>query len=77
MILKGNTYATIQNRLRPEYELTSLFDLGRVLYIPYDEIIQRYSEPPKDVILVTHSPVADNYGTMKLHLDEGKIVPTH
>jgi putative ABC transport system ATP-binding protein len=29
------------------------------------------------VIMVTHSPVAANYGTMKLHLDEGKIVPTH
>lgn len=28
------------------------------------------------VIMVTHSPVAANYGTMKLHLDEGKIVPT-
>jgi putative ABC transport system ATP-binding protein len=29
------------------------------------------------VIMVTHSPVAANYGTMKLHLDEGKIVPSH
>jgi putative ABC transport system ATP-binding protein len=29
------------------------------------------------VIMVTHSPVAANYGTMKLHLDQGKIVPTH
>ena len=29
------------------------------------------------VIMVTHSPVAANYGTMKLHLDEGKIVPAH
>ena len=29
------------------------------------------------VIMVTHSPVAANYGTMKLHLDEGKIVPIH
>ena len=29
------------------------------------------------VIMVTHSPVAANYGTMKLHLDVGKIVPTH
>jgi putative ABC transport system ATP-binding protein len=28
------------------------------------------------VIMVTHSPVAANYGTMKLHLDEGKIVTT-
>jgi putative ABC transport system ATP-binding protein len=27
------------------------------------------------VIMVTHSPVAANYGTMKLHLDGGKIVP--
>jgi putative ABC transport system ATP-binding protein len=27
------------------------------------------------VIMVTHSPVAANYGTMKLHLDEGRIVP--
>lgn len=26
------------------------------------------------VIVVTHSPVAAEYGTMKLHLDEGKIV---
>ncbi len=29
------------------------------------------------VIMVTHSPVAANYGRMKIHLDEGKIVPTH
>ena len=29
------------------------------------------------VIMVTHSPVAADYGTMKLHLDQGKIVPAH
>jgi putative ABC transport system ATP-binding protein len=28
------------------------------------------------IIMVTHSPAAAKYGTMKLHLDQGKIVPT-
>ena len=44
--------------VRPEYELTSLFDLKRVLYITYEEIKQRYGELPKDVILV----IADAVG---------------
>jgi len=28
------------------------------------------------IIMVTHSPVAAGYGTMKLHLNEGKILPS-
>ena len=28
------------------------------------------------IIMVTHSPVAAEYGTMKLHLNEGKIIPS-
>lgn len=44
--------------VRPEYELTNLFDLGRVLYFPYDEIKERYGELPEDVILI----IADAVG---------------
>jgi rhodanese-related sulfurtransferase len=44
--------------VRPEYELTSLFDLEQVYYLPYDEINERYSELPGDVFLV----IADAVG---------------
>ena len=29
------------------------------------------------IIMVTHSPIAAGYGTMKLHLDEGKIIESN
>jgi rhodanese-related sulfurtransferase len=38
--------------VRPDYELTSLFDVKRVLYCPYDEIKEHYKNLPGDVLLI-------------------------
>jgi rhodanese-related sulfurtransferase len=44
--------------VRPEYELTSLFDFEWVYYCPYDEIKDHYMELPEDVTLI----IADAVG---------------
>jgi rhodanese-related sulfurtransferase len=44
--------------VRPDYEMTSLFDLKSILYCPYDEIKEHYQNLPGDVCLV----IADAVG---------------
>ena len=44
--------------VRPEYELGRLFDVERVIYLPYKEIADQLSELPKDKALI----IADAVG---------------
>lgn len=44
--------------VRPEYELSQLFDVDRVIYCPYDEIKEQYTDLPKDETIV----IADAVG---------------
>jgi len=44
--------------VRPEYELSQLFDVQRILYCPYDEINEHYQDLPQDGIII----IADAVG---------------
>lgn len=38
--------------VRPEYELSRLFDVANVVYCPYKEMDQRHKELPEDIYVV-------------------------
>ena len=38
--------------VRPEYELSRLFDVPNIIYCPYDEILSKQDELPDDIYLV-------------------------
>ena len=56
--LKINVDDAILLDVRPEYELSRLFDVENVVYCPYKEIDQRQKELPKDI----HIVIADAAG---------------
>jgi rhodanese-related sulfurtransferase len=43
--------------VRPEYELGRLFDVERVIYCPYKEILDQLSELPRDELLIVSDAV--------------------
>jgi rhodanese-related sulfurtransferase len=56
--------------VRPEFELTRLFDVEKVLYLPYDEVKDHLEDLPPDVPLIIADAVGLRSGEIAIFLQE-------